>query len=157
MNPPENIPFEQIVRDTVDLIAGSLNTQNVQLKIQADLPVVRGDRSRLLEIVQNLISNAAKFMGTQPNPTIEIGTRGVDDDGMPIFFVHDNGVGIEPRYHERIFGLFNRLDPSIDGTGIGLTLVKRIVEVHGGRIWVESQPGEGSTFLFTLPLGTIES
>ena len=92
-------------------------------------------------------------MGSQPNPVIEVGTRGTDEEGKPIFFVRDNGVGIDPKYHERIFGLFNRLDPNIEGTGIGLTLVKRVIEVHGGRIWLESQPGEGATFLFTLPPG----
>ena len=68
--------------------------------------------------------------------------------------VRDNGMGIDPRYHDKVFGLFERLDPSIDGTGIGLALVKRIVEVHGGRIWVESEgEGRGSTFCFTLPRG----
>jgi signal transduction histidine kinase len=94
-------------------------------------------------------------MGNQPNPVVEIGTRGKDEEGRPIFFVRDNGMGIDPRYQERIFGLFNRLNPDIEGTGIGLTLVKRIVEVHGGRIWVESHPGEGATFFFTLQPGKI--
>ena len=74
------------------------------------------------------------------------------DDGQPIFYVRDNGRGIEPRYHEKVFGLFDRLDPTDDGTGVGLALVKRIVEVHGGRVWVESEGrGSGSTFCFTLP------
>ena len=90
-------------------------------------------------------------MGDQARPTIEIGTKGSDTDGKPIFFIRDNGIGIEPKYHERIFGLFNRLDPSIEGTGIGLTLIKRIIEIHGSRIWVESELGRGATFLFTLP------
>jgi signal transduction histidine kinase len=103
--------------------------------------------------MQNLISNAAKFMGEQPKPTIEIGTSGMDTDQKIIFYVRDNGMGIDPQYHERIFGLFNRLDPSINGTGIGLTLVKRIIEIHNGRIWVNSKPGEGATFYFTLPQG----
>ncbi|MGA7193864.1 MAG: ATP-binding protein, partial [Anaerolineales bacterium] len=85
-----------------------------------------------------------------PHPIIEIGQRG-EEDGKPIFFVKDNGMGIAPQYHERIFGLFNKLDPQSEGTGIGLALVKRIIEVHGGRIWVESEPGKGSTFCFTLP------
>jgi signal transduction histidine kinase len=101
--------------------------------------------------MQNLLNNAAKFMGDQPNPTIEIGMNGFDDDDKPIIFIRDNGIGIHPDFHERIFGLFNRLDPSVEGTGVGLTLVKRIIEIHGGRIWLESEPGKGSTFLLTLP------
>ena len=80
----------------------------------------------------------------------EIGARG--EDGRQIFFVRDNGVGIDPRYHKRIFELFEKLDPGTEGVGIGLALAKRIIEVHGGRIWVESEgQGRGSTFCFTLP------
>ena len=104
------------------------------------------------EILQNLIDNAAKYMGDQENPQIEIGRQG-EDGGKPIFYVKDNGIGIAPEYHERIFGLFNKLDAMSEGTGVGLALVKRIIEVHGGRIWVESEVGQGSTFYFTLPRG----
>jgi signal transduction histidine kinase len=106
-----------------------------------------------MEVLQNLLDNAAKYMGDQPDPRIEIGQRGEDAErGQLIFFVKDNGIGIAPEYHERIFGLFNKLDPKSEGTGIGLALVKRIVEVHGGRVWVESELGKGSTFFFTLPV-----
>jgi len=105
--------------------------------------------ARLVEAVQNLIDNASKYMGKQPNPLIEIGQQG-EDDGKPIFFVRDNGIGISHEYHERIFGLFNKLDPRSEGTGIGLSLVKKIIELHGGRIWVESELGKGATFYFTL-------
>jgi PAS domain S-box-containing protein len=148
---PKEVPFREVVDESVNLLGGILDEHKVSLQIHEDLPTVYGDPTRLLEIMQNLINNAAKFMGNQPNPLIEIGTRGVDSDGKPVLFVRDNGMGIEPEYHERIFGLFNRLNPEIEGTGIGLTLVKRIVEVHGGHIWLESQPGQGATFLFTLP------
>jgi signal transduction histidine kinase len=96
-----------------------------------------------------LIDNASKFVGDQSHPSIEIGSSGYEDD-KPIFYVKDNGIGIEPVHHDRIFGLFNKLDASSDGTGIGLALVKRIVEVHGGRIWVQSDVGNGATFFFTL-------
>jgi signal transduction histidine kinase len=94
-------------------------------------------------------------MGSQVNPEIQIGTI-KDEQSTPIFYVRDNGIGIEPQYQDRIFGLFNKLDANTEGTGIGLTLVKRIVEVHNGMIWLESEPGKGTTFYFTLP-GVINS
>jgi len=101
--------------------------------------------------MQNLLDNAAKFMGNQKEPRIEVGQRGEDpESGDPIFYVCDNGLGIAPEHFERVFGLFNKLDPKSDGTGIGLALVKRIIEVHGGRVWVESEFGKGTTFFFTL-------
>ena len=153
INQPENIPFEHIVAETIELLNGPLEKNNVKIIIQENFPHIHGDHARLVEVLQNLISNAAKFMGDQPHPTIEIGTDGLDPEGKVKIFVRDNGIGIEPQYHERIFGLFNRLDPSIDGTGIGLALVKRIIEIHGGRIWIISNPGKGATFYFTLPVG----
>jgi PAS domain S-box-containing protein len=152
INAPEDIPFDQIVREALDLVIGPSEEDRVVVDLQENLPIIRGDHPRLVEVIQNLVSNAIKFMGDQPLPHIAIGLKEYDKDGKPVFFVSDNGVGIEPQYHERIFGLFNRLDPSVNGTGIGLTLVRRIIEVHGGRIWVESELGKGSTFIFTLPL-----
>jgi signal transduction histidine kinase len=154
VNPPADLPFESIVNEATNLINAQLSAREVQLTIQPDLPVVRGDATRLIEIMQNLIGNAIKFMGDQRNPQIEIGHGGPDKDGFAILFVRDNGIGIERQYHARIFGLFNRLNPGIEGTGVGLTLVKRIVEIHGGRIWVESELGHGSTFFFTLPVSS---
>lgn len=151
INPPEDIPFTQIVKEALDLVLTPAEEAHIKVEVQEHLPIVHGDHPRLVEVMQNLISNAIKFMGTQPSPRIEIGVRASDTDGKPILFVKDNGIGIEAQYHERIFGLFNRLDPSVNGTGIGLTLVRRIIEIHGGRIWVESELGKGATFLFTLP------
>lgn len=153
IHPPEDVPFEHIVKESIELISGLIEAGNIQVKIQSDLPIIHGDRTRLVEVMQNLLSNAIKFMGDQAAPLIEIGATGLGEDGKQlVFFVRDNGIGIDAQYHERIFGLFNRLDPNVDGTGIGLSLVRRIIEVHQGKIWVESQPGEGTTFLFTLPL-----
>ena len=150
MNIPENIPFAELVREAVEIVQGQLTERGVTVQIQPNLPVVIGDRPRLIEILQNLLDNAAKYMGGQPIPQIEIGQHG-DENGKPIFFVKDNGIGIAPEFHERVFGLFDKLDVKTEGTGVGLALVKRIVEVHGGRIWVQSEPGKGSTFFFTLP------
>lgn len=152
INPPEDIPFRTIVNETINLLHAQLEARKVHVIVPDDLPTVHADYTRSIEIMQNLISNAIKFMGDQSNPQIEIGTTGLDTNGKTILFVRDNGIGIEPKYHERIFGLFNRLDPTVEGTGVGLTLVRRIIEVHGGRIWVESQLGSGTTFFFTLPL-----
>ncbi len=150
MNPAENVPFESAVREALSLTEGRLREHAVRVTIQPGLPQVFVDRVRLVEVLQNLIDNAAKFMGDQPNPCIEIGMR-ESQDGM-VFFVRDNGIGIEPKYQERIFRLFEKLDATNDGTGVGLALVRRIIEVHGGKIWVESKgAGQGSTFCFTLP------
>lgn len=150
INTLETIPFGRIVMEAVELLNGPLEKNNIRMIVQEHFPNILGDHARLVEVMQNLISNAAKFMGPQPRPTIEIGTLGIDTDGKTIFFVRDNGIGIAPQYHDRIFGLFNRLDPNVEGTGIGLTLVKRIIEIHDGRIWVDSKLGEGTSFYFTL-------
>ena len=119
--------------------------------IAPDMPVVFGDRVRLLEVYQNLIENAVKFMGDEPEPRIEIDA--VVRDAKAVCSVRDNGIGIAPKYHDKIFGLFERLHQHTDGTGIGLTLVKRIIEVHGGTIQVASEGKDsGTTFTFLLPL-----
>ena len=152
MNAPETIAFNDLARDAMDIVQGRLDARRVTVKLQPNLPPVHGDRQRLTEVLQNLLDNAAKYMGDQAEPRVEIGQRGEDAErGQPVFYVKDNGMGIAPEYHERIFGLFNKLDPHAEGTGVGLSIVKRIVEVHGGKIWVESEAGSGSTFLFTLP------
>lgn len=149
MNPPENVPFGEIVREALKLVEGRLQAKQIQVNVEAALPSVNGDRARLVQVVQNLVDNAAKFMNDQENPRIEIGVDQIN--GSTVFFVRDNGAGIESEYFERIFGLFNKLDTDKEGTGIGLALVKRIIEVHGGKVWVESKgAGEGSTFYFTL-------
>ena len=151
MNPPVEVAFEAIVQEALDLLHGRLSTRPVQVNVVTPLPTVFGDRVRLVEVVQNLVDNAVKFGSQQPELTIDIGVRQDGPASLPVFFVRDNGLGIEPQYHERVFGLFNKLDAQSEGTGVGLALVKRIVEVHGGRIWVESAgEGRGSTFCFTL-------
>jgi len=151
MNPSEEIDFSLLVKEAVDLARTPIEARGIQVNLAANLPTVFGDRARLLEVLQNLMDKACKFMGDQLNQLIEIGTSGADPNDAPLFFVRDNGIGIDPQYHERIFGLFNKLDIHTDGTGIGLALVKRIVKDHRGRIWVESHGvGKGTKFLFNL-------
>ena len=152
MNPPQVVSFDALVNEALELTEGRLHERGVDVRVDSDLPSVYGDVKRLLELVQNLIDNAAKYMGDQPEPRIEIGHSGFAN-GKPIFFVRDNGMGIAPEHHEQVFGLFNKLDSNVEGTGVGLALVKRIVEFHGGSIWIESEAGKGATFLFTLPSG----
>ena len=148
VNPPKEVPFGELVSETLELVDGQLREKQVEVKIDAEFPTVYVDRIRVVEALQNLLTNAIKFMHEQEKPTVNIGMKSIDEER--VFFVKDNGIGIAPEFHDRIFGLFNKLDPYSDGTGIGLALVKRIIEVHGGRIWVESDLGKGTTFYFTL-------
>ncbi|HNA88120.1 MAG TPA: ATP-binding protein [Anaerolineales bacterium] len=150
MNDPTETRFGEIVRETLALLEVPIKEARVSVEFIDEGYIIFSDRVRLVEVVQNLIDNSIKFMGSQPHPRIQIGTMS-DVQGQPIFFIKDNGIGIDPKYIERIFGLFNKLDVHSQGSGIGLTIVKRIIEVHGGNIWVESQLGRGSTFFFTLP------
>jgi light-regulated signal transduction histidine kinase (bacteriophytochrome) len=113
------------------------------------LPTVLGDESQLIQLFQNLVGNAIKFKSDDA-PAIHVGVEETKDDW--VFSVRDNGIGIDMKYAERIFTVFQRLHSREEyaGTGIGLAVVKKIVERHGGRIWVESTPAKGSTFYFTL-------
>ncbi|MGC9396144.1 MAG: sensor histidine kinase [Anaerolineae bacterium] len=149
MNPPEVVSFEAIAREAVEAVRGRIEMHDVQVEIAPDLPPIYGDQARLVEVVQNLVDNASKFMGDQPQPRIEIGAHQIETE--TVFYVRDNGTGIDPQYHEKVFGLFDKINPASEGTGVGLAIVKRIVETHGGRIWVESELGKGAQFCFTLP------
>jgi signal transduction histidine kinase len=148
---PEPLDFGMLAREAMELLAGPIGQHHAQVLLAPQLPIVRGDRLRLRELLQNLMENAIKFSCHRERVRIEIGSR--RDNGEVVLYVKDNGIGIEPRHHERIFGLFDKLDPSATGTGVGLALVKQIVETHGGRIWVESQGrAAGACFCFTLPI-----
>ena len=150
MNPPVRVTFQQVAREAMGLVAGRISTSRAEVVVADAAVILEGDRPRLVEIWQNLVENACKFMGDQAKPRVEIGVE--QRGGETVFFVRDNGIGIEPRYHEKVFSLFEKLNPKIEGTGMGLALVKRVVELYKGRIWVESGGlGQGANFLFTLP------
>ncbi len=119
-----------------------------------DLPDVRGDPSRISQLMQNLIGNAIKFRKKDEAPVIEVAAK--KDKDMWRFSVRDNGIGIDPKQQKKVFEVFSRLhnQDKYEGSGIGLSICQRVVEQHGGRIWVESEPGSGSTFFFTLPTAT---
>lgn len=149
INPPVRVLFGELVEQALQAVAGSISDRGVEVRVSGDVTLY-GDRQRLAEIWQNLVENAVKFMGEQTSPRIEIGMERLG--GETVFFVRDNGIGINPRYADKIFGLFEKLDPKTKGTGLGLALVKRIVEFYQGKIWAESpEGGQGACFRFTLP------
>ncbi|MFU8857435.1 MAG: PAS domain-containing protein [Deferrisomatales bacterium] len=147
--PPQAVPLGEVAREAAASFAVQSAERAVEVEIDAELPVVQGDPVRLREVFENLLGNALKFLGEQPRPQIRVGWR--PEAGGPVFYVRDNGIGIEPADRERVFELFERVHSGSPGTGLGLSIVKRVVEAHGGRVWVESEgSSRGSTFCFTL-------
>jgi signal transduction histidine kinase len=155
INTTEPIAFGIIAREAVDLFTLPLSGNGIRIETDRDFPVVNVDPARIREVLVNLIENAIKYRAIQPDPVIRIG---IDKEGEePVFFVQDNGIGIESRYLERIFNLFEKLDGTTEGTGVGLAITRRIIEAHGGRIWAESEgEGKGTTVCFTLPVAGTE-
>ena len=141
-------------RDIVDKVAAGLQdrlkSKNIELVVAEDLPVIHCDGERLYQVFDNLIGNASKFIGPAEKPIVEIGYERRGEYHQ--FHVRDNGIGIDPKYHHKIFDRFYRVKETEDeeGTGLGLAIVERIVNNHGGRIWVESERGKGATFYFTI-------
>lgn len=143
------IPLKEITDAALELVAGRIENSKINIIVTKKPILLNGSKQRLIQLYQNLIDNASKFMGDQQDPIIEIGFDKRDED--MVFFVKDNGSGIDLRYSHKIFDLFEKLDKKTEGTGIGLSLVKRIVETHNGTIWFESEGnGKGTIFYFTL-------
>lgn len=150
-NPFSVFSMYDLALEAKEYLHGILDEGGAQL-VLGELPEAHGDRSRISEVLQNLLENAVKFRDPARDLHIEIGCRPMD--GEEVFFVRDNGMGIEPGQLDKVFGMFKKLEPEREGTGIGLALVKRIIEYHGGRVWAESEgPGTGATFSFTLKAG----
>ena len=153
VNPPEDVPFGEIVEDALGQTSEKIRSKGFKVSAAQNLPVVHVDRFRITEVLVNLIENSIKYMKLQANSEIEIGQR--IDGTDRIFFVRDNGIGIAPSQHDKVFELFYKVDKKSEGAGAGLAIVKRIIEVHGGRIWIESELGKGCTVCFTLPLANV--
>jgi signal transduction histidine kinase len=154
----DRVDLNEIVAEILDSLAFSLQQDGIQVRIPRPLPAVRADRARVGEIFYNLIVNAMKY-NDKPEKWIEIGWR-ESPDGPPVFYVSDNGIGIPEKHQDAVFRIFKRLhgrDKYGGGTGAGLTIVKKIVERHHGRIWVESSAGEGTAFYFTLQEGDVRA
>lgn len=147
------IDLNTVLESVLELLRGRLEEKQVTIRVPYPLPVVWCDRARIGEIFSNLISNALKY-NDKADKWIEIGYQQTQDkQAPPVFYVRDNGIGIRDKYFDSIFRIFKRLhgrDKFEGGAGAGLTIVKRIVERHGGKIWLESVYGEGTTFYFTL-------
>ncbi|MEA1946921.1 MAG: ATP-binding protein [Thermodesulfobacteriota bacterium] len=145
-------PFADVIEEAITALQPQIKKRGVQVAVTQDLPLVYGEKKRLVQVMENLLSNAIKYIGKEnPCPRIEVGAQEQDD--QKVIFVRDNGIGIEKIYFEKIFQVFQRL-PSAkkleQGTGVGLAIVKRVIQYHGGRVWLESEPGKGATFFFTL-------
>ncbi len=152
-NPYESVPLESLVEVVKERLEFNIKRYNVDLVVQKDLPTLICDRIKMVEVLYNLVNNAIKFSSknVQARPRIEIGY--VDQEGNHEIYVKDNGIGIAPENHEKIFGVFKRVDENYEyeGNGIGLTIVKSVISDHGGKIWIQSQLGQGAEFHFTIP------
>ena len=151
---PQIIPAADVIEQCRVSLSGLIREHQIDIRVD-DIPwKLHGDPVRLGQIWQNLVENAVKYLGEQPDPQIHIGTE--EKSGSIAFFVRDNGIGIDSQYAERIFGLFTQLDPQSPGCGLGLPMVKKIVELYRGKVWCESGgKGKGSCFYFTLPKALI--
>lgn len=146
----EEIDLGELVKEIVEDLSTRIEEKGIEIDMQEDLPTILFERKRMYQVFSNLISNACKYIGEPENPRIEIGAQ---EKGSPyLLWVKDNGIGIEPENQDKIFDIFNREERADEkGTGVGLAIIKRIIENHGGEIWVESEKGEGSEFYIKIP------
>jgi signal transduction histidine kinase len=146
-----NVSSSEIVRKVTSGLTDRLKAKGIELVVPESLPAIHCDGERIYQVFENLLVNAIKFMGDTKDPKIEVGYE--DRGDFHEFHVRDNGIGIDPKHHRKIFERFHRLKELEDeeGTGLGLAIVEKIVNNHGGKVWVESEKGKGAGFYFTLP------
>ncbi|MCB0279059.1 MAG: HAMP domain-containing histidine kinase, partial [Calditrichaeota bacterium] len=145
----QEVNIDQVIDEAIERVQGQIDAGNIKINRSEINETVTGEKQRLIEVFQNLIDNAIKFMGKQTQPKISIGTEKIHKN--TVYYVADNGVGIEEAYRDKVFGLFERLSSDGNGTGVGLAIVKRIIEQHNGKIWVDSEgKDQGSKFYFTI-------
>ena len=151
---PSRVDVDGLVREVIAEAQLALDAKGATAEVEKGLPDVLAESTRMRQVFFNLLGNALKFNESK-RPHVKIGVRSTEG-GMATFYVQDNGIGIDPQYHERIFDIFQRLHPreQYEGTGAGLAVVERVVQTLGGTVWVESELGAGATFLFRLPLAT---
>jgi light-regulated signal transduction histidine kinase (bacteriophytochrome) len=144
-----DVDLDEVLDEVLVTLGPAIDARGGMVRRAGRLPAVRADATLVGTVLKNLIANGLKFNESRP-PVVEIASY---DAPSPTVAVRDNGIGIEPRHHEAIFAMFRRLHArnKYEGTGAGLSIARKIVDQHGGRMWVESQPGQGSAFYFTLP------
>jgi PAS domain S-box-containing protein len=153
---PVGISLVEVMAEAVGTLAGVIAERTADIRLPDTDLMLFGDRPRLCQIWQNLIENAIKYSRDDSISRIELGIRQMS--GETVFFVKDNGIGIDSQYHTKIFGIFEKLDPKSPGAGLGLSMIQRIVEKYGGKVWVESEVSDkGSCFYFTLPQAVVQS
>jgi len=149
------VSLAEALDDVAADLAGPIRERGIQL-VHGELPTIWGVRAQIEQVMRNLVGNAVKYLGDTSEGRVEVGA--VDREALVECYVRDNGIGIDPAYHERIFEVFQRLkEVEVEGTGVGLAIVRKIVQASGGRIWVESAKGQGATFRFTWPKGPTSS
>ncbi len=144
------INLNSLISEIIEMLHIQIRDRFAAVIVQENLPIIYADKHRILEVLLNLVENSLKFCPKDRKPTIEIGCYHQDMEN--VFYVKDNGMGIDSKYHEKVFGLFEKLDINTPGSGVGLALVKRIIEIHGGKIRIgNNETGKGTTFYFTVP------
>jgi len=140
-----------LAQKLVDELTPTIGERDMKFEIK-QMPSAYGDLFMMNQALLNLLTNAIKFTQTRENAMIEVGGYSENDEN--VYYVRDNGIGFDMQFSDRLFGLFQRIHSSqeVEGTGIGLVIVKNIIEKHGGRVWAEGKPDEGATFYFSLPV-----